>query len=934
MGVLKGLGFSFDETMSGYLSRDIEDFKSGYEKGKASRSSISFSVHVEIDDMEKFMNTWDHTAALSGTVNFEPLGGELPIDDGWFNLFSLAPDDEGRRMIYAFRFTGSDGKKYFFHGHKEIRDDQGKVDVIEDMTNLFTRIYRGPSEHADIYGAGVLNFALGDAPDLIGSMKVLHADKWWKKAAGFVAFTSFAWGSLRNEYLKEERFLYNTAYQNLVLKGALRNEAGEQTPFFLVSGVHDQGFPWGDSECFWDILLLIGDSNTGFSKYAVTARMLAGLELDVHDGFLRYEGPIFKLGDNGKSSFSDMRRKRGVHDAHALIELSFDSFEFSEISLPFFKERSALSLIPGSLKKDFEEIFPSYSSLGMNITPYSIDNARGKISLTIENKGKAKSFHVVEGAAGEGESSRMKNIKEPTLLYGYICRISSGNEEKRVQIHTNALRDDRQHWAKDRLDKYTGILASRFASLEFSIRNKKMEIVELDGCEVRRRLRAGQRGRDVVSAFSSMDSNLLVPEGEPLIEIRNDNYPTAVFIRRIIGVRDASGRTEPALEEAMDTMRLEAENSDKEVVVACFKGPEKEVLLDRVLDETGFDRIVRDRMDKSGKPLEDFKAVIKANFMFSYNKEDPTSYTDPVLIARLARRLKKLGVEEILLVESHSTYGQYFLNRDVKSVAEYLGYDMTGELYKIVDLTLDAENAEKVYLGPVLKDHPVPPAWRDADMRISFAKNKTHAYAYYTLTIKNVYGALPLANKFKEYHCERNIYDATMEYMAKFPVHFGIIDAIVGADGPFGVFSDMRPNPTMTVIGGSDLVSVDWIGATKMGLDPKLSRFTKLAVEKFGKPTILFKGDPSLYMPWLNVPEALTLFTNDILDKDYFFGNLMYASAAHMDETAFPPRRMSLLIRCLRVMTIPLRKSFFIWTGEKPVWYNRLINWFLYKLGY
>lgn len=32
-------------------------------------------------------------------------------------------------------------------------------------------------------------------------------------------------------------------------------------------------------------------------------------------------------------------------------------------------------------------------------------------------------------------------------------------------------------------------------------------------------------------------------------------------------------------------------------------------------------------------------------------------------------------------------------------------------------------------------------AWLDADYRISFAKNKTHVYDYYTLNLKNIYDA-------------------------------------------------------------------------------------------------------------------------------------------------------------------------------------------------
>ena len=135
-------------------------------------------------------------------------------------------------------------------------------------------------------------------------------------------------------------------------------------------------------------------------------------------------------------------------------------------------------------------------------------------------------------------------------------------------------------------------------------------------------------------------------------------------------------------------------------------------------------------------------------------------------------------------------------------------------------------------------------------------------YAYYTLTIKNIYGALPLANKFKEYHCGRGIYETTIEYLKAFPVEYGLVDASLSADGPFGIFADPAPNETNTIIGGNDLVAVDWIAASKMGIDPMISPYMKLAVEAFGKPEIRLVGDPNPYRPWLNVPVALTLFTN------------------------------------------------------------------------
>ena len=263
----------------------------------------------------------------------------------------------------------------------------------------------------------------------------------------------------------------------------------------------------------------------------------------------------------------------------------------------------------------------------------------------------------------------------------------------------------------------------------------------------------------------------------------------------------------------MRAMRLEAIGCDRKTTVAVMRGEDKFQTLACVLDTSRFDDAVEEKLRASGKERNAFSIAIKPNFMFSYDKRDRSTYTDPELVGHLVRRLRERGFAAIRVVEAQSTYGEYFDKRSVKEMAEYLGYDGQAG-YEVVDMTLDAD--EQRNLGPHLGMHPVSRAWRDADFRISFAKNKTHAYAYYTLTLKNIYGALPLANKFREYHCRRDIYHTTMEYLSAFPVHFGLVDGWLSADGPFGVFADPGPNETRTIIGGADLVAVDWVGSSKI----------------------------------------------------------------------------------------------------------------------
>ena len=123
--------------------------------------------------------------------------------------------------------------------------------------------------------------------------------------AAYVAFSSFAWGALRNTYLHNERPLFDTEYANLALTGQVKGEDGASREFFLVSGAHDKDFPWGDTECFWDVLLLVGDGSGGWRRYVggASERQWQGRQggktddRDLRSAFgFRYGGAVSRAG--------------------------------------------------------------------------------------------------------------------------------------------------------------------------------------------------------------------------------------------------------------------------------------------------------------------------------------------------------------------------------------------------------------------------------------------------------------------------------------------------------------------------------------------------------------------------------------------------------------------------------------------------------------
>ena len=915
---LDGLVLRFQETMGGHVGIDETEPLAGSARGRRENTPLRFEVEIRIDDLGRFLRVADHAAQLSGTVTFGPLGGRLPIRDGVFNLFTVDPGTGIRRMTYAFRFTAPDGQLYFLHGHKEIHDDPGALDVVPDMTTLFTILHRGPDGQAPVYAAGVLTFDLKNAPALVASLKIDGTNSLLRKAAAYTAFASFAYGALRDEYLRGVRLLYDTRYENLVLSGRMRRADGAEVPFFLGSGVHERGFPWGDGELFSDVLLAVGDGKGGFQRFCITDRTLEGHVLDISGGVYRYHGTLFAVTDGYSASFSRMRSGASkLVPFHANIDITFEARSYDAAAVTFPRVPELVRKLSSAMANELRTHLPGTNPLGIFITPHAVSVRTG--SMTVGDAGTAtggpeRSFTILDRRTfGEAERGTFRNVKWPTLLYGYLCAIRPEEQAVRVQIHSRTLRHEREHWVRDQLDAFLGTVISRSCSCEMRMERGKLRVLPL--------ATAGKKAERFP---------LLRKIGEPVLEVNNDHFPTAIFQRRIVEVLDPSGQRCLALEDDMSLLRLEAIGTARKATVASIRDEDKFAALDRVLAETGFDGILEAGRKDSGKAREDFSIVIKPNFMFAYDKRDHSTYTDPELVHHLVKRLRELGYENLNVVEAQSTYGEYFDKRSVREVADYLGFDGKAG-YEVVDMTLDADESRQ--LGPHLGNHPVSRCWREADFRISFAKNKTHAYAYYTLTLKNIYGALPLANKFKEYHCGRGIYETTIEYLTAFPVEYGLVDAYLSADGPFGIFADPAPNETNTILGGTDLVAVDWIAASKMGIDPMISPYMKLAVEAFGKPEIRLVGDPNPYRPWLNVPVALTLFTNKGVDANHYFGNLMYSAAAQMDETHFKHKNRALYMRLLRRMTVPLRRAFFLRTGENPSRANRLFSALFYKMG-
>ncbi|WP_050507398.1 MULTISPECIES: GMC oxidoreductase [Streptomyces] len=107
--------------------------------------ALTLRLTITVDDVDAFIDAPDHRAAAHGTVDCEPLGGQLPVREGWFNLFVPSGLPGRRRMLYHLLLDGPQGLPLTLTGRKEVGDDPGP-DLWADTTTLAVEIHRGRYE--------------------------------------------------------------------------------------------------------------------------------------------------------------------------------------------------------------------------------------------------------------------------------------------------------------------------------------------------------------------------------------------------------------------------------------------------------------------------------------------------------------------------------------------------------------------------------------------------------------------------------------------------------------------------------------------------------------------------------------------------------------------------------------------------------------------
>ena len=130
----------------------------------------------------------------------EQLGGQLPVERGWFNLFVPGSEAGVREMRYRLWLRDITGAPVTLTGFKTVRDDPG-LDVWRDTSTLYVTLLAGhvpPGGAGDVVGAGVLRILPRDFAVQLTTFRASG-----KGPLGSLAgFGAFFGSSLRDVYLR------------------------------------------------------------------------------------------------------------------------------------------------------------------------------------------------------------------------------------------------------------------------------------------------------------------------------------------------------------------------------------------------------------------------------------------------------------------------------------------------------------------------------------------------------------------------------------------------------------------------------------------------------------------------------------------------------------------------------------------------------------
>jgi len=247
-------------------------------------------------------------------------------------------------------------------------------------------------------------------------------------------------------------------------------------------------------------------------------------------------------------------------------------------------------------------------------------------------------------------------------------------------------------------------------------------------------------------------------------------------------------------------------------ILGGVTGSNKIVSLDKILESSRFIDAVAEKCAGKGR---DCKIFIKANFASTMEKEDNEN-TDTELVDHVADVLDR-DYDGVTIFEMETKMSEFspVFKPDVlaKRLEPPFRHDPK-------NLTPEPRQQIAWKSGKLEVSKPLV----DADVIINMGKIKPIAEYHASLALKNMYGALPEADRYHQFHWKRSgfdVEDATVIANHATPPDFVILDGIVTRD-----FDTKTPFHAGTLVAGRDPLFIDKLLSIKMGADQDISPIT------------------------------------------------------------------------------------------------------------
>jgi cholesterol oxidase len=197
----------FTEEMLGHVTFGETDFARGAQPDRDGSAAFKFHLTIEVEDIESFATDPLRPATAVGYVECDALGGRLPVERGWFNLF-VDVEPGVKHMLYRLWFRDGVGHPVTMTGFKLVKDDAG-FDVWKDTTTLFTRVLQGhvaegDDEAAQVIASGIIIIRARDFAKQLTTFRAGGPDLGTQLRA-LVKFGVIFVGQLAEAYLRKGR---------------------------------------------------------------------------------------------------------------------------------------------------------------------------------------------------------------------------------------------------------------------------------------------------------------------------------------------------------------------------------------------------------------------------------------------------------------------------------------------------------------------------------------------------------------------------------------------------------------------------------------------------------------------------------------------------------------------------------------------------------